>query len=57
MKNNFRETDKLPLTFTYAEIIKKTKKRRKSVYFLTSSKFQTDFLTREQPYKSLIRLL
>lgn len=57
MKNNFKESHKLPLTFTYAEITKKSKKRHKRIYFMTCSKFQTDFITIEKPYKPLTRLL
>lgn len=57
MKNSFKENHKLPLTFIYAKIIKKSQKRRKRIYFMSCSKFQTDFFTIEKPYKPLTRLL
>ncbi|KPE50180.1 hypothetical protein AOB46_15625 [Chryseobacterium indologenes] len=60
MKNIIQEKNKLPLTFSYLEIIKRKKTIRKSVqiaYYTKSKKYQTDFLLIEEPEKSLVRLL
>lgn len=56
MKNNFNEKHKLPLSFKYAEILKKKKEKNKT-FFIACDQYQTDFLISEKPYKSLIRLL
>lgn len=56
-KENFKEIHKLPITFRYAEVVKKNKNHSKVVYFITCDTYQTNFLTKEEPYKQLIRLL
>lgn len=57
MKNTFKEKNKLPLTFTYGEVVKKTKKDSNKIYFIACNKYQTDFITKDSPHKPLTRLL
>ncbi|NML70978.1 hypothetical protein HHL23_14405 [Chryseobacterium sp. RP-3-3] len=60
MKNTINEKNKLPLTFKYLEFIKRKKAARKSfsiTYYVRSERYQTDFLTTEEPYKPLVRLI
>lgn len=62
MKNkNFKnEKNLLPLTFKYMEIIKIDKQKSDSsnvVYYLRCDKYQTDFHTRQKPFKNIVRLI
>lgn len=62
MKNNFNETNPLPLTFKYIETFKnkvpsKDNKKEDVIYFIECHKYQTNFYVREKPVKSLTRLL
>ncbi|MDR6968205.1 transcription elongation factor [Flavobacterium arsenatis] len=61
MKKKIKEKHKLPLTFKYMEPFRKQKnkrsKREDTIYFVPSEKYNTDFLVRERPVKSLIRML
>jgi hypothetical protein len=61
MKKKFKEKNKLPLTFKYLEPFKKKKnrksKRQDTVFFVPCEKYNTDFMVRTHPVKSLIRML
>jgi len=60
MKKLFKkEKNKLPLTFKYIEELrtKKNNKNNSTGNYVPCEKFQTDYLLREMPIKSLTRLL
>lgn len=61
MKKKIKEKNLLPLTFKYIEPFRKQKskrtKRKDTIYFVASKKYNTDFLVREIPVKSLTRML
>jgi hypothetical protein len=62
MKNNFNETNLLPLTFKYIEIFKnkvssKDNKKEDVIYFIECQQYQSNFYIRQKPMKSLNRLL
>jgi hypothetical protein len=60
MENKFKEKHKLPLTFNYIELIRKTnteKENKNIIYFISCKKYQTDFYVREKPFKPLTRML
>ena len=61
MKIKIKEKHELPLTFKYIEPFRKDKnkrsKREDTIYFVPSEKYNTDFMVREHPLKSLIRML
>jgi hypothetical protein len=61
MKKKFKEKHKLPLTFKYIEPFsaKKNKrnKREDIIFFVPCEKYNTDFMVRTYPVKSLIRML
>ncbi len=62
MKNNFNETNALPLTFKYIETFKnkvstKGKKKEDAIYFIECKKYETQFYVRQNPVKHLVRLI
>lgn len=60
MKEIIKEKNKLPLTFKYIEFSKnKTQIKSKSnlIFFVECERYQTEYLVRARPYKSLTRLL
>jgi hypothetical protein len=61
MKKKFNEKNKLPLTFKYIEPFRENKnkrsKREDTIFFVSCEKYNTDFMVRTHPLKSLIRML
>ncbi len=61
MKKKFNENNKLPLTFKYIEPFREKKnkrsKREDTIFFVSSEKYNTDFMVRTHPIKSLVRML
>jgi hypothetical protein len=61
MKKKFKEKHLLPITFRFVEEFRKDKnkrcKREDTIYFMPCEKYNTDYLVREPPLKSLTRLL
>lgn len=60
MENLFKETDSLPLTFRYIELITKKNLKEKNtntIYYISCKKYQTKFYVRQNPCKSLVRML
>lgn len=57
--NNYNEKHKLPLSFKYAEVERKSKasKTRNKIHFVECEKYRTEFLSKGKPNKSLVRLL
>ncbi|KQT25907.1 hypothetical protein ASG22_04200 [Chryseobacterium sp. Leaf405] len=60
MKKKIREKNKLPLTFKYVEFSKSkiiVKSKSNLTFFVECEKYQTEYLFRSKPYKSITRLL
>lgn len=60
MKKLIKEKNILPLTFEYIEFTKNkipTKSKSALRFYVTCEKYQTNYLVREKPYKSITRLL
>jgi len=61
MKIKIKEKHELPLIFKYIEPFRKQKNKRNKrediIYFVPSEKYNTDFIVRALPVKSLIRML
>ncbi len=61
MKKKFNEKYKLPLTFKYIEPFREKKnkksKREDTIFFVSCEKYNTYFMVRTHPVKSLIRML
>lgn len=60
MKKKFKEKNKLPLTLKYIENFRDTSTEIQDshkINYVTSIEYQTDFLMRVKPTKSLVRLL
>lgn len=60
MKKIIKEKNLLPLTFKYIEFSKKmvkVKSKSTLTFFVECEKFQTEYLIRARPYKSITRLL
>jgi hypothetical protein len=60
MKKTIKEKNKLPLTFKYIEFKKSqviVKSKSNLTFFVECEKFQTEYLVRSRPYKSITRLL
>lgn len=55
-----KEKNKLPLTFKYIEFSKSkitVKSKSSLTFFVECEKYQTEYLFRSKPYKSISRLL
>jgi hypothetical protein len=61
MKKKFKEKNLLPLTFKYIEPFREKKNKRSKrediMFFVPCEKYNTDFMARSHPVKSLIRML
>ncbi|KMQ68003.1 hypothetical protein ACM39_09025 [Chryseobacterium sp. FH2] len=60
MKKISKEKNILPLIFKYIEFSKNKlpiKDKSKLTFFVECEKYQTEFLVRSKPYKSITRLL
>ncbi|RKE71996.1 hypothetical protein DEU39_4672 [Chryseobacterium sp. AG363] len=60
MKKKFKEKNKLPLTLKYMENFRDASAETQNNYkvdYIFSTEYQTDFLIRVKPTKSIVRLL
>ncbi len=60
MKKIIKERNKLPLTFKYTEFSKSKvpiKSKSSLTFFVECEKYQTEYLFRSKPYKSITRLV
>lgn len=60
MKKIIKEKNTLPLTFKHIEFTKSQaiiKSRSSLTFFVECEKYQTEYLFRSRPYKSISRLL